>query len=100
MVKLRDEDGDARAVGGAGEPPVHLEVAGDGSEALGKLGKIKIKIGRVELDPRKEEIGCLVSVLIVEENVAAVTKDEFGNRSDHALAVGAGDEKDGGHGHR
>jgi hypothetical protein len=29
-----------------------------------------------------------------------VAKDEFGNRSDHAFAVGAGDEKEGGHGHR
>ena len=45
MVVLGDEDGDAGAVGGVGEPPVHLEFAGDGSEALGELREIEIEIG-------------------------------------------------------
>jgi hypothetical protein len=100
VVKLRDEDGDAGAVGGVGESLGHLEVVGDGSKALGKLGKVKIKICRIELDARKKEIGFLVSMLIGEEDVAVVAKDEFGDRGNDAFAVGAGDEKDGGVVHR
>ena len=100
MVILRDEDGDAGAIAGAGEPPLHLKVAGDGSEALRKLGKIKIKFCRIELNPRQKQIGCLVSMLVIEKNVPAVPEDEIGNRSNHAFAVGAGNEKDGGVVHR
>ena len=55
-----------------GESPVHLEVAGDGSKALGKLGKVKIKICRIELDPQEEEIRFLVPVLIGKKDVAVV----------------------------
>ena len=73
----------------------HLEVASDGGKALGKLSQVKIKICRIELHPRQEEIGCRVSVLIVEQNVAAVAKDELGNGGHDAFAVGAGDEQDG-----
>src|SRR6266849_7234386 len=96
MVILRDEDGHARTVGREGKTPVHLEVAGEGRKALGKPGQVKIKVRRIELDARKKEIGFLVSMLIGEKDVAAVAKDEFGNRGDDAFAVGAGDEKDGG----
>jgi hypothetical protein len=100
MVILRDKDGDAGAFAGAGEPPLHLKVAGDGSEPLRKLGKIKIKFCRIELNPRQKEIRCLVSMLVIEKNVPAVPEDEIGNRSNHAFAVGAGNEKDGGVVHR
>jgi hypothetical protein len=100
MVILRNEDGDARAVGSVGEPPVHLEVAGDGSEALGKLSEVKIEIRGIELDPSQKEVGFLVSMLIGEQDVSVVAKDEVGNRSDDSFAVGAGDEKDGGVEHK
>ena len=96
MVILRDEDGDAGAFGGVSEPPFHLEVAGDGSKAFGKVGKVKIKICRIELNPRQKEIGFLVSMLIGEQDVAVVAEDEFGNRGDDPFAVGAGDQEDGG----
>jgi hypothetical protein len=42
------------------------------------------KICRIELDPRKKEIGFLVAVLVIEQDVAIV-KDEFGNRGNHAF---------------
>jgi hypothetical protein len=100
MVILRNEDGYAWAAAGVGEPPVHLEVAGNGSEALGKLGQVKIKVRRVELDSGQKKIGFLVSVLIGEQDVAVVAKDKIGNRGDDSFAVGAGDEKDGGVGHK
>jgi len=100
IVIRRDEYGDAGAFGGVGETPVHLEVAGDWSKSLGKLRKVKIKICWIELDPGKKKIGCLVSMLIGEEDVAIVAEDEFGNRGDDAFAVGAGDEKNGGVVHR
>jgi hypothetical protein len=35
-------------------------------------------------------------VFIGKQDVAVVAKDEFGNRSDNAFAVGTGNEKDGG----
>jgi hypothetical protein len=96
VVILRNEDGNAGATGGMGEPPVHLEVVRDGSKVLGKLGKIKIKVGRVELHSCKKEIGFGISMLIVEQDVAVVAKDEIGNGGNDSFAVGAGDEKDGG----
>lgn len=34
VVILGDEDGNARPVGGTGQPPVHLEVVGDGTKML------------------------------------------------------------------
>jgi len=83
-----------------GEAPVHLELAGDGCEALGELRNIEIKVAGVELDPGEEEIGGFVSMLVIEKNVAAVTEDEIGDGRDHALAVGTGDEQDGGVAHR
>ena len=61
-----------------------------------KLGQVKIKICRIELNSRKKEIGFLVSMLIGEQDVAAVAKDEFGDRRDNPFAVGTGDEEDGG----
>ncbi len=79
-----------------GEPPVHLEVAGDGSKALGKLGQVKSEICRVELDPQEEEIRFLVPVLIGTKDVAVVAIDEVGHRGHNPFAVGAGDEKDSG----
>src|SRR5580698_11432772 len=88
MVILRNENSDPRAVGGAGESPIHLEVAGDGSKSFGKLGQVKIKIHGIELYSRKKKIGCLVSMLIGEQDVAVVTKNKFGDRSNHSLAVG------------
>src|SRR5271169_208282 len=100
MVILRNENGYTWAVGRMGEPPVHLKVAGDGSEALGKLSKGKIKIGGIELDSRQKEIGFLVSMLVGEQDVAVVAKDEVGNRGDDSFAVGAVDEKDGGSLHK
>jgi hypothetical protein len=96
MVILRNEDRDAGAVGGVCEPPVYLEVAGDESKSIGKLGKVKIEICRVELYPGQKEIGFLLSMLIGEQDVAVVAKDKFSNRGNDAFAVGAGDEKDGG----
>jgi hypothetical protein len=39
-------------------------------------------------------------MLIVKQNIAAVAKDEFGNRGDDAFTVGTGDEQDGGVVHR
>src|SRR5437899_13106568 len=99
MVILRNEDRDAGAFGGVGEPPVHLELAGDWSKSLGKLGKVKIKICRIELHARQKKIGFLISMLIGEQDVAVVAKDEFSDRCDHPFAVGAGDEADGGAGH-
>jgi hypothetical protein len=39
-------------------------------------------------------------MLVIEKNVPAVPEDEIGNRSNHAFAVGAGNEKDGGVVHR
>ncbi len=100
MVILRNEDRDAGAVGGVCEPPVHLEVASDGSKSIGKLGKVKIEICRVELYPGQKEIGFLVSMLIGEQDVAIVAKDKFSNRGDHTFAVGARDEEDGGVTHK
>ena len=74
MVILRDEDGHARPIGRVGEAPVHLEVAGDGSKVFGKLSQVKIKVRRVELDPRQKEVGCLISMLIGEKDVAVWRK--------------------------
>ena len=81
-----------------GDAPVHLEVAGYGSKVFGELGEVKIKVGRVELHSCKKD-GFLVSMLIVEEDVAVVAEDEIGDGGNDSFAVGAGDEKDGGVGH-
>jgi len=96
MVVLGDEDSDAGPVGGVGKPPVHLEVAGEESKLFGKAAEVEIEVRRVELNPREEKIGRLVAVLVIEQDVAIVAEDEFGNRSHDTFAVGTGDEKDGG----
>src|ERR1700690_2860177 len=100
MVILRNQDSNTGAVVGrgvgTGKAPVHLEFAGDGSKVVGKLAEIKIKAGRVELHARKKQVGFFVPVLVVEQDVAIMAKDEIGNRGNDSFAVGAGDEKDGG----
>jgi hypothetical protein len=73
-----------------GEPPIHLEFAGNRLEALGELRQVKIKIGRIELDTRQKKIRFLISMLIGEKDVSVVAKNEFGNRSDHTFAIGTG----------
>jgi len=39
-------------------------------------------------------------MLVIEKNVAAVAEDELGDGGNHAFAVGAGNEKNGGVVHR
>ena len=96
MVVLGDEDGEARTLGGEGETPIHLEVAGDGGEVGGEVGERECEVGDVELDAGEEEAGGLVAVLVIGENVAVVFEDEVGDGGDDAFGVGTGDEKDGG----
>jgi hypothetical protein len=96
VVVLRNENGNARSVGGMGEPPIHLEFAGNRLEALGELRQVKIKIGRIELDTRQKKIRFLISMLIGEKDISVVAKNEFGNRSDHTFAIRTGDQEDGG----
>src|SRR6202161_2731441 len=100
MVVLRDENGDARPVCGAGNAPVHLELTREGRKTLGKFRKIKIEISHVELNPRQKQVRRFVSVLVVAQDVAVVFENKIGNRCDYAFAVGTRDEKDGGIMHR
>ncbi len=86
-----NEDGDARTLGSVGDSPVHFEVPGYRSEAAGKLGEIEGEVCRVEFDACQKEIRFFVSVLIGEEDVAVVPKNEIGNGSDDAFPVRAGD---------
>ncbi len=62
----------------------------------GEFGQIEIELRRIELDSRQEEIRLFVSVLVGEQDVAVVAKDEVGDSRDHTFAVGTGDEEDGG----
>jgi hypothetical protein len=96
VVVLGDEDREPRAVAGVGETPVHLKFGGDGGETLGKFREVKIEFRGIELDAGEKKIRCFVSVLVGEQDVAVVLKNEIGNGRDHALAVGTGDEEDGG----
>src|SRR6202041_783918 len=96
VIVFRDKDRNAVTVGRTGETPVHLVVAGHGREALGKLRKVEREAVEIELNAREEQIRFLVSVLVVREDIGIVAENEVGNGSDHALAVGAGDKKDGG----
>jgi hypothetical protein len=100
MVIFRDENGDARPVGRVGEPPAHLEVAGYGSKFFLKTSQVKIEVCRVKLNSSKKKIRFLIPMLIVEKYVAVMAEDEIGDRCNNSLAVGAGDEKNGGVLHR
>ena len=55
-----------------------------GSKAVGNLGQVKIEFRGIEFDARQKEIGCLVSMFIIEQDVASMAKDEVGNRGDYA----------------
>ena len=95
VVVFRDKDSKAMALGGAGDAPVHLVVASHRREALGKFGKVERERVEVELDAGEEQIRLLVGVLVVGEYVGVVPEDKVGDGSDDALAVRAGDKKDG-----
>src|SRR5208283_4110402 len=95
MVTLRDEDSDARTVRRSRQPLVHLEVASDGRKVLGEF-EVKSKLCRIELHPRKKKVGLLVALLVIEQDVAVVAKDEIGNRGNHPFAVATRHRNDGG----
>ena len=60
------------------------------------LRKIDVEIFGIELDAHQEQPGFFVGVLVGMQDVAVVPVDEVGDGGDFALAVGAGDEQDGG----
>jgi hypothetical protein len=79
-----------------GEAPIHLKLFADRRKAFGKFSQIKIELHGIELNSSQKKIRLFVSVLVSEQDIAAVAKDEVGNAGDHALVVGAGNKQDGG----
>src|SRR5712671_858477 len=100
MVVLGDKDCQARPVSRVRQTPVHLKFFGNGRKALAKFREAEIKLHWIEFDASQEEIRFFISMLVGEQDVAVVAKDEISNAGNHAFAVGTGDEKYGGVMHR
>ena len=56
VIELGDEDDHARAVAGVSQPPLHLELFGDGGEPLHKFRKIEVELRRIKLNSRQKQI--------------------------------------------
>ena len=83
------------------QPPLHLKGFCNGREVLAEVGKIflrqiDVEVFGIELDPHQKQAGLFVGVLVGVQDVPVVPVDEVGDGRDFALAVGAGDEQDGG----
>ena len=61
------------AVGGVSEPPVIWKSRAMG-QSVRQTGQSRNRSLEIELDSRQEEIGFLVSMLVVEEDVAVVAE--------------------------
>ena len=101
VIVLRDENDHARAMRGLRQAPIHLKLFGDGREVsreVGEIfiGEINVEVFGIELDAHQEEARFFVGVFVSMQDVAAVAVDKVGDGGDFALAVGAGDEQDGG----
>jgi hypothetical protein len=92
VIEFGDEDGDAQAVRGNREAPVHGKFGGDGIEVLGEGSERKIEFGEIPFDAGEVVMVLGGLVLLEVENITAVAVDEFGNGGVEAFAVGTLDE--------
>src|ERR1700739_4370697 len=63
---------------------------------LGEVVEVDTEILGIELAPHQKEAGFFVRVLIGVQNVPVMAINKVGDGRDFALAVGTGDEQDGG----
>ena len=91
MVQLGDEDRHARAVGGEGQAPAHLEFSGDGREALREVVWLDGKTLQIPFDAAEEQGWFGGLVLIGVEDVSIVLEDEIGDGGYDAFLVRAFD---------
>ncbi len=58
VIVLRDQDDHARAMRGLGQPPVHLELFGDGREMFGEVGEVFISEVGIPRRHVRRRAGC------------------------------------------
>ena len=96
VVRLRDEDGDARHLVGEAQAPRHAEALGDRRECRGDIAAGDGEAVQLELDALEEDALFEVGVLVGVDDVAVVPVEEVGDGGDQALLVAAGDQQRGG----
>ena len=101
VIIFRNQNDHARSMRRLCQPPLHLELFGNGREVLAEVGEtfiteIDVEVFGIELHPHKEQAGFLVCVFVGVQDVAVMAVDEIGNGGDFSLAVGTTDQEDGG----
>src|SRR5690242_6997976 len=96
MIVFGNEDDQPLAVRRLRQLPGHPECVRNGGEMLREIVQVDVEFFRIKLDPHQEQARFLIAMFIGMKNVAVVPVNEVSNGSDFALAVGTGDEQDGG----
>jgi hypothetical protein len=100
VVELGDEDRHARLDAGELQLPAHVVLGGHRREGLREAVQPQIEARQVPLHPHQEQPRLAVLVLVGMQDVGVVPVEKIGDGGDQTLAVGAGDEEDGGVAHQ
>jgi len=72
---------------------LHAKLRSYAAEVRGKIPKIYVKVGWVELNPHQEHPQFAVGMLVSVQNVAPVAKNEVGDGCDDAFRIGTTHKK-------